>query len=219
MRLQTFQLFFERFLDKIMSRRKTNGPSLFTAVQTTNKELIASLRKMLCKGIEENYYAKNYIVPLEEAHITITVFDTSDKEFARDEFNRVLEEHRHELSQMKADIEFAGLDHFGDKVLFAKPSDDGAGTMFLRRARDILEKEMIINNLNKMTNYCYNSYNPHLTLFHIKNANHDGVDLIHLAKQYKGNVFGKNEVTSIQLCEIGRRSNDGYFTVIEEFIF
>jgi len=150
-----------------MSRRNTNGPSMFTAVQTTNKELIGNLRKVLCKGIEDNYYAKNYIIPLEEAHITITVFDTSDKDFAREEFRRVCERYKNELSQLKDGIEFKSLDYFGDKVLFAKPSE-GGGTNFLRRAREVLEKEMIINNLDKMTNYCYNSYNPHLTLFHIK---------------------------------------------------
>ena len=71
-----------------MARRNTSGPSLFTAVQTKNNELIGNLRKVVCKGIEDNYYAKDYIVPLEEAHVTITVFDTSDKEFAREEFSK-----------------------------------------------------------------------------------------------------------------------------------
>ena len=202
-----------------MARRNTSGPSLFTAVQTKNKELIGNLRKVVCKGIEDNYYAKDYIVPLEEAHVTITVFDTNDKDFAREEFNRVLEENRRELSQMKNDLEFTGLGHFGDKVLFAKPTEPSVGTNFLRRAREVLEQEMIVKNPDKMTNYCYNTYNPHVTLFHIKNSNHDGVDLIHLAKQFKENVFGRNEVTSIQLCEIGRRSSDGYFNIIEEFEF
>ena len=199
--------------------RSTNGPSLFTAVQVKNTDLIKNLRKVNFEAIKENYFAKNYIIPLEEAHVTITVFDTTDKQFAREEFNRVLEENRDELSQMKKEIEFKGLDCFGDKVLFAKPDegDDGDGLVFLIRARDILEKDMIIRNLRKMTNYCYNTYNPHLTLFHIKSANTDDVDLINLAKKFKGNNLGSNEVTSIQLCEMGRRQEDGYFNVIEEF--
>ena len=197
--------------------RSTNGPSLFTAVQVTNTDLIKNLRKVNFEAIKENYFAKNYIIPLEEAHVTITVFDTTDKQFAREEFKRVLEENRDELSQMKKEIEFKGLDCFGDKVLFAKP-DEGDGLEFLRKARKILEKDMIIRNLRKMTNYCYNSYNPHLTLFHIKSANTDDVDLINLAKKFKGNNLGSNEVTSIQLCEMGRRQEDGYFNVIEEFI-
>ena len=201
-----------------MARRSTNGPSLFTAVRVTNTDLIKNLRKVNFEAIKENYFAKNYIIPLEEAHVTITVFDTTDKEFAKREFKRVLEENREELSQMKKDIEFKGLDCFGDKVLFAKPDegDDGDGLVFLRRAREILEKDMIIRNLRKMTNYCYNTYNPHLTLFHIKSANTDDVDLINLAKKFKGKL-GSNEVTSIQLCEMGGRQDDGYFNVIEEF--
>ena len=75
-----------------MARRTTIGPSLFTAVQITNKELKQSLRKVKKKAIDDNYYAKNYIVPLEEAHVHITVFDTTNKEFDREELNRVLEE-------------------------------------------------------------------------------------------------------------------------------
>ena len=114
------------------------------------------------------------------------------------------------------DIEFVVWEYFGDKVLFAKSDEDG-GTEFLRRTRNILEKDMIFKNLRKMTNYCYNTYNPHLTLFHIKSANTDDVDLINLAKKFKGNNLGSNEVTSIQLCEMGRRQDDGYFNVIEEF--
>ena len=73
-----------------MARRTTIGPSLFTAVQITNKEL--KQRKVKKKAIDDNYYAKNYIVPLAEAHVHITVFDTTDKEFDREELNRVLEE-------------------------------------------------------------------------------------------------------------------------------
>ena len=106
-----FQFVFEKIVtfleiwkdpstNKEMARRTTNGPSLFTAVQITNKELKQRLRKVKKKAIDDNYYAKNYIVPLEEAQVRITVFDTTDKEFAREEFNRVLEENREELSRM-----------------------------------------------------------------------------------------------------------------------
>ena len=56
-----------------MARRTTIGPSLFTAVQITNKELKQSLRKVKKKAIDDNYYAKNYIVPLEEAHVHTVV--------------------------------------------------------------------------------------------------------------------------------------------------
>ena len=83
-----------------MARRTTNGPSLFTAVQITNKELKQRLRKVKKKAIDDNYYAKNYIVPLEETHVHITVLDTTDKEFARGLFNRVLEENREKIEPL-----------------------------------------------------------------------------------------------------------------------
>ena len=148
-------------------KSRRNGPNMFTAIRTTDPNLISKLREVLVAGVESNYYSKNYIVPLEEAHITITVFelvDNQNEQFVIQEFQRVLTEARKELSKHNSEIEFRGLECFGDKVLYANPY---TGMDFLNVSRRILEKS-ITDNPSIMENHCYPTFNPHLTLFHIK---------------------------------------------------
>ena len=148
------------------SVRDRNGPNMFTAIQIQNPALMKAFREVQCKAVEDNYYAKNYIVPLEEAHITISVMECQDLEFAAQEFSRVLEENREELSSLRSEVEFIGTDTFGDKVLYVKPS---SGLQFLSKARDILKKNILDNQeRGKMKDHCYPHYNPHLTIFHIR---------------------------------------------------
>ena len=54
-----------------------------------------------------------------------------------------------------------------------------------------------------------------------RGANHDGVDLVNLARQFKDRQFGRDEVVSIQLCVMGseNRTEDGYWRVLKEFRF
>ena len=51
---------------------------MFTAIRTNNPDLISELRRVHVAAVEDNYYAKNYIVPLEEAHVTLNVFELLD---------------------------------------------------------------------------------------------------------------------------------------------
>ena len=146
---------------------RRNGPNMFTAIRTNNPDLVNKLREVQVAGVETNYYAKNYIVPLDEAHIHITVFellDPQNEEFVIQEFQRVLTKARRELSRHSSEIEFRGLDCFGDKILFANPD---AGIDFLKVARTILEKN-INENSSIMRNHNYSTFTPHLTMFHIK---------------------------------------------------
>ena len=214
-----------------MSGRR-NGPNMFTAIKTTDPKLLSELRKVLVKAIENNYYSKNYIVPLEEAHITITVLgvENENEQFVAGAFRRALEENLSDINSFKKDIQFQGLDCFGDKVLYARPT---TGLDFLNKLRQILEKS-IVDNPSKIENHCYPTYNPHLTMFHIKyvtnnftdklhkyffrGANHDGVNLYEVAQSFRNTDFGCQSATSIQLCKMGseNRTDDGYWQVIEE---
>jgi len=198
-----------------MSGRR-NGPNMFTAIKTTDPKLLSELRKVLVKAIENNYYSKNYIVPLEEAHITITVLgvENENEQFVAGVFRRALEENLSDIKSFKKDIQFQGLDCFGDKVLYARPT---TGLDFLNKLRQILEKA-IVDNPSKIENHCYPTYNPHLTMFHIKGANHDGVNLYEVAQSFRNTDFGCQSATSIQLCRMGseNRTDDGYWQVIEE---
>jgi len=192
------------------------APNLFTAIRTNDPDLLKNLRNVLVRAIEKNYHAKDSITPLEEAHVTITVMDAHDINFARQEFNRICENHRDELVNAKEDIAFKGMDTFGDKVLFANPSE---GLNFLRKARKILEEEMIIANKDQIVNHCYRDFNPHLTMFQIKTSNIDGVDLVDISKEFRNVDFGKAKVNSIQLLHMGNRTDDGFWEVLEEFKF
>ena len=199
-------------------QRRRNGPNMFTAIRTNNPALISKLREVLVAGVESNYFAKNYIVPLEEAHLTITVFELvepQNEQFVIQEFQRVLTEAKKELARHNSEIEFRGLECFGDKVLYANPY---TGIDFLKVSRRILEKS-ITDNASIMENHCYPTFNPHLTMFHIKGANHDDVNLNDLSNKFHDTMFGTHQATSIQLCKMGsqNRTEDGYWHVISEF--
>ena len=145
------------------------APNLFTSIQISDPQLKDELRKVLVGAVKKNYYSKNYIVPLEEAHITVTVFE-SDVEFAREQFKLVCRQNSEKFREVAKDvITIQGCETFGDKVLFAKPNLESARR--LQIFRDILEEQMIkkyLGNGKMRKNDCYATYNPHITLFHIR---------------------------------------------------
>ena len=97
-------------------------PNMFTAIRTNNPDLISELRRVHVAAVEDNYYAKNYIVPLEEAHVTLNVFELLDmrqEPFLIEEFQRSLTQKKSQLLKLDKKLEFSGLDCFGDKILYA----------------------------------------------------------------------------------------------------
>ena len=144
------------------------APNLFTAIQVSDPQIRDELRKVLMSAVKKNYYSKNYIVPLEEAHITITVFE-SDVAFAREQFNVVCQQNKEKFRAARDVIRLQGCETFGDKVLFAKPDQETSKRLHIFKS--VLEQEMIKDHLGNgkmIRNDCYATYNPHVTMLHIR---------------------------------------------------
>lgn len=190
-------------------------PNMFTAIRTNNPDLISELRRVHVAAVEDNYYAKNYIVPLEEAHVTLNVFELLDmrqEPFLIEEFQRSLAQKKSQLLKLDKKLEFCGLDCFGNKILYAKPI---GGMDLLKSAHDVLEKT--INDNQILKTYGFSTYNPHLTMLRIRGANPDRVDLLKLSAQFRNTTFGTHQATSIQLCKMRHKTMDGYWQVISQF--
>lgn len=197
---------------------RPNRPNMFTAIRTDNPKLISELRKVQEAAVEDNYDAKDYIVPLAEAHVTLSVFELLDmrqEAFLIQEFQRSLAGKKSELLELDKKLEFCGLGCFGDKILYAKPI---GGTDFLKCAHDILEK-VIYDNNSILKTYGYPTYNPHITMFRKPwhATSYNNVDLFKLSDQFYNTTFGTHQATTIQLCKMRNRMSDGYWQVISQF--
>ena len=51
----------------------SSRPNLFIAIRIVNSQVKKNLRNVLVSALEEDYNVKNYIEPLDDAHISVLV--------------------------------------------------------------------------------------------------------------------------------------------------
>ena len=141
----------------------SSRPNLFIAIRIVNSQVKKNLRNVLVSALEEDYNVKNYIEPLDDAHISVLVIyvDGYNQGIIREKFVNVCEANREELEKSRVNIDFDGVDTFGASIMFAKPG--AKGTNFLRKIRDILDSQFMLNE-EKIKDHSFHTFNPHLTL-------------------------------------------------------
>ena len=185
------------------------SPNVFLAFQITNPELIKNLRKAHFNCVMKDNRLKDFITPLETAHVTLNVFRVESERL--EEAKVIIQEvFKANIEQLKPEgpVSFQGLGMFGKTVLFAKPN---TGIEFLQRAHDIFKEALGKNNFD-LTGH--GSYNPHVTLFQVRGA--AGNSLKEIPRQCFEDMeemeFGSQEVEEIQFLSMTKeKDSSGYF--------
>ena len=187
------------------------GPNLFLAFQITNPELIANLRKVLYTCVEKENGLKDFISPLESAHVTLDVFrvETENLEEAKSMFQDVFDQHIQTITrEVRKSVTFKGLDMFGKTVLFAKPDQ---GSDFLQKVHKAFRKALEDAGIEI---HGYKEYNPHLTLLQVKTSKENQLREIPKAclENMEDVELGSQEVKQIQLLSISKPKDSlGYY--------
>ena len=143
----------------------SKSPNMFLAIQISSPDLKKNLRKVHFNCVVKDYRLKDFITPLETAHVTLNVFRVEKtrleeaKLILRDAF-----ENRSEELKSEGRIAFKGLGMFGKSVLFAKPNK---GNMFLQKLHEMFQAALACHNIGVSE---YQSYTPHLTLLQMNGA-------------------------------------------------
>ena len=187
------------------------GPNLFLAFQITNPELIANLRKVLYTCVEKENGLKDFIAPLETAHVTLDVFRVETENLAdaklmlQDVFDRHIKTIWKEVGKS---VTFKGLDMFGKTVLFARPDQ---GSDFLQKVHKVFRKALEDAGIGING---YKDYNPHLTLLQVKTSKENQLKEIPKAclENMENVELGSQEVKQIQLLSISKQKDSvGYY--------
>ena len=148
-------MFFYCYSLQMVSRVK---PNVFLAVPITSDNIKENLGKLQQEYLAKDERLKEFVVPIEVAHLTLVVFHV--KEERLEECKRVLRKvfNDYFLGHDMKNIVFKGLGKFGSKVIFARPV---SSLTELNDLNETFSKELIEYGFD----VCGDGFNPHLTIF------------------------------------------------------
>eukprot|EP00092_Neocalanus_flemingeri_P032194 GFUD01034991.1.p1 GENE.GFUD01034991.1~~GFUD01034991.1.p1 ORF type:complete len:197 (+),score=52.68 GFUD01034991.1:54-644(+) len=186
----------------------SKSPNMFLAFQITDPDLIKNLRNAHFNCVVKDHRLKDFINPLETAHVTLGVFRVEIDRL--EEAKKVIKEaFEANLEEMKPEgmISFKGLGMFGRTVLFAKPN---TGIDYLNRVNGIFKAALAAHDFDVMDK----SYNPHITLFQVKGASQNELKEIprECFQDMEDQEFGSQKVEEIQFLSMYKKKDEsGYY--------
>jgi len=182
------------------------APNVFLAIQITNQDLIRNLREAHFKVVMKDTKLKDFITPVETAHVTLNVFKVEKDRL--EEAKKILKEtFEANLDKFKIPepITFKGLGMFGTSVLFVKPN---IGVEFLHKANEVFKTALSKNNFEVTS---HDSYNPHITIFQVSGGGLNSIPK-ETFKDIKDMEFGCQEVAEIQFLSMNKdKDSSGYY--------
>ncbi|KAJ8033615.1 A-kinase anchor protein 7 isoforms delta and gamma [Holothuria leucospilota] len=204
---------------------KRQAPNFFVAIQVSDQEVLESLKAVQHSVLEGDEKLKDAMVPIATLHLTVMVMHLSSEEeiskakAALKDCQQILGP---KFSKETLVIEFHGLGHFNNQVMFAKIKDSGNTVQALYEIADIVEK---CYQKYGITSTGERGFKPHLTVMKLSRApslRKKGVRRIksELYKAHSNKLFGSQVMTGLQLCSINKTKGiDGYFYKASEFFF
>ncbi|RUS79038.1 hypothetical protein EGW08_013195 [Elysia chlorotica] len=201
--------------------QKRKSPNYFVAVQITDPQIHS-----IAKEIQEKILAASEVdissTKIDPAtfHITLMVMHLESEEAVR-RAEEALEKLGQILGSKLPDtepvVEFKGLSVFGGgRVVFTPPQPSPG----LDSLTSIAEETVIQMKENGIysTDHDNKVFRPHLTLFKFKDNKQlfkQGIRKIResLYAPFREQQFGFQKVSSIQLCQMGEKREDGYYAV------
>lgn len=154
--------------------------------------------------LDFNSKIDKYLFPDTSYHLTLcTLRIDSDEELkiVKNVLDKVFK-NEDVLSEFPIEIDFQGIGEFYDKTLYGKSADKNASDK-LDYVKDIILKELKNNSINIAGNYY--EFVPHLSIVKI-DAKIDSLTQMLPAvfwEQFKDFNFGKQNVDTLKLCQMG----------------
>ncbi|XP_059140390.1 A-kinase anchor protein 7-like isoform X2 [Physella acuta] len=204
--------------------KKRTRPNYFVAVQITDPE-IYKVAKKVQSDVADNSKADitKAIIGTEKFHITLMVMhlkNLEDVQLASQTLDNCVLEIHEKIEGQQVTLDFEGLSAFnGGRVLFATLKS----TQGLQHLHVISGEVHRLMGESGILSTDQRAFNPHLTL--IKFDGHKGkkygVSKLkpEMYEPYCQQVFGSQHVSSLQLCRMNAKREDGYYFVDHEAHF
>jgi len=191
-------------------------PNYFVAVKISNPEIHENLKKVQNHILERESNLKRNMIELKTLHITLMVMHIGDTETharALNALRSVHQEYDKEMSDNPLELEFKGLGHFQNRVVFAKLSADDSYERLCNLAK-VVKKHFEANTVFSTDKR--STFTPHLTVAKIdfKKKQNRFIKKIdpELYKDYVNQHFGTQIIESIQLLSMTNPKNEeGYY--------
>lgn len=197
-------------------------PNYFVAVQISNDEIRESLHKVQDRILLQEERLEKSMISLKTLHITLMVMYIGDPETnsrAKKALHNVYQEYDDDLSKNPLQLEFKGLSHFQNKVVYAKVSNEDASQRLSSLAQSVKEHFAAYSLFTTDTK---DRFTPHLTVAKIDFKNkYKGVNKINplFYKDYVNEYFGSQTIESIQLLSMTNPKNEAGYYSGEELFF
>ncbi|XP_005099288.1 A-kinase anchor protein 7 isoform X2 [Aplysia californica] len=204
--------------------RKTR-PNYFVAVQVSDPQ-ISDVAKKIKKGIQDaatvDYDAA--FIGTEKFHITLMVMHLANEEEvqrAAESLDQCVPAVKTLLSGQALALEFEGLSAFsGGRVLYACLNESEGFTQLHQIAEEVTKQ---MEERGIVSTDC-RAWQPHMTLMKFqgdKRLLRQGIKRVDplLYEPYKDITFGTQVVRSLQLCQMEKKREDGYYFVDHETVF
>lgn len=203
-----------------IERPKKYRPNYFVAIKISDPQIHQVLNEVQQHMLEQDENLKKSMIQLATLHITLMVMyigDTETHAKAVKTLENIHQEHNDEFSKNPLVLEFKGLGHFQNRVLYAKLLSDDAYER-LSALADSVRKHFAISSIPSTDSKT--NFTPHLTIAKIreerqfKKRNRFPRKINpSLYKDFNDQYFGSQKVQSIQLLSMtDPKDEDGYYS-------
>ena len=193
---------------------KPPGVNYFFGVRLTNPEILSSIASFQQDYISVNEQLSKQIEEPSKAHITINVLHLKEEE-VEPCANLIREKLSLSLTDEERTLKIKGVDKFGSRVVWAKPTE---GIEFLEKLRKELNTILLEGGFD--VREVDRKFAPHVTMFKTrfrgsrkrrksgdlnKRQLGDDIDI------YSDTLFGEDVINEFQLLSMNKPSKDGYY--------
>lgn len=196
-------------------------PNYLIAMQMTNPQIYASIQHVQETVISNNERLKPALQPIGLLHLTMFMMHLATEEEV-ERAKQALDQCRQELRRQVfrdqlLSLDIAGLDNFGNRVVFAKVKTEQQEAR-LKEIADVIEECFADQGIKSAANH--GGFAAHVTVFNLSrdksSRRKDGIKKIDAAlyKDYIDKDFGRQYVNSLQLCPMMKpKLESGYYDV------
>ncbi|CAM1299161.1 akap7 (predicted) [Pycnogonum litorale] len=203
---------------------KSTRPNYFIGIQVNDKNILDNVKLVQETMIQNEPLLKSAMIPVATFHLTLLVMHlASNEEIQRagDLLKQCYEEIKEDFLANPVSLEFSGLNHFNNQVLFAQVKSDAELARVTMLAHSI-HKAFTESKFNLSGN---KEFKPHATLCKLSKdpgLRKKGVEQIREETFIKhiNDQFGKQTVTGLQLLSMMKRKDtSGYYFTEKEYKF
>ncbi|XP_060586861.1 uncharacterized protein LOC132742445 [Ruditapes philippinarum] len=189
---------WERSIDMQGKKQTNKRPNFFVALQITDTNTIEKLVDAQKQVIKRYPNYADYKIPANGFHLTLSVLKLDNKSNYKACFE-AMNQAKSKLEKLARNTEpliFQGLDHFNERVIYAKVK---YSQQFLA-----LVDEIRVINAGFDVGSSRSSFKPHLTLFKVgRSGSFERKDILLNIFNEPDCPFGSQAIDNIQVCRMG----------------